>query len=249
MQLNGKVVVVTGAGYGLGRATSIGFCADGAMVVGIGRTESHLMETQRLCVPGQFHFVVGDVARADDVKKLFAEADRRHHRVDILVNNAALYPKRPFLEFSNEEWAYVIQSNVIGMAQCCREALPGMLARGFGRIVNLGSFAWKGPIPNSSAYSASKGAVGPLTKAIASEIDRSRFPDVLINELMPGVMKTSMSDSGEEPADAYIHVRRVCTLPANGPTGQSFVQSVLYLEYQGLGARLRNRLKRALGLK
>jgi NAD(P)-dependent dehydrogenase (short-subunit alcohol dehydrogenase family) len=193
------------------------------------------------------HFVVGDVARPDDVVQLFSEAVHRHGKVDILVNNAALYPKVAFLASSHEEWSRVICTNVIGVALCCREALPGMLERGFGRIINIGSFAWKGPIPNSSAYSASKGAVRALTKALASEIDRSRYPDVLINELVPGVFRTRMSDTGADPMSVYPHVCFIASLPRNGPTGQTFVQSTLLIEDYGLRARLKRFVARASG--
>jgi NAD(P)-dependent dehydrogenase (short-subunit alcohol dehydrogenase family) len=245
MDFSDKIVVVTGAGSGLGRGIAAGFCSDGARVMGIGRTRGDLEETARLCGIERMHFVAGDVARPDDVKRLFSEAIQRHGKVDILVNNAALYPKVAFLESSHEEWRRVISTNLIGMALCCREALPGMLERGFGRIINLGSFAWKAPIPNSSAYSASKGAVPPLTKALATEIDRVRYPDVLINELVPGVVRTRMSEIGQEPIDVYPHVRFVASLPRNGPTGRTFSESRLHIEDYGLRARLKRFVSKA----
>ncbi len=248
MDFSGKTVIVTGAGSGIGRAAAAGFCADGAQVIGIGRTRSDLEQTAALCRPGAMRFVVGDVSRPEDVERLFVEAKNLSGRVDVLVNNAALYPKQGFLDGSHEDWRRVIEVNVIGMALCCRMALPDMLANGFGRIVNLGSFAWRGPIPNSSAYSVSKGAVGPLTKALASEIDRSRFPDVLVNQLMPGIVRTRMSESGEDAEAIYPHIRFVAGLPKGGPSGQTFVQSTLYEEHVGRKTRLKRWVKKALGL-
>lgn len=233
-----RTIVVTGAGSGIGRAFAVGFCADGGTVVGISRSEARLQETARLCPGSRMHYVVGDIGREDDVRRLFAEAHRLHGKVDILINNAAQYPKRGFLQMSMEEWNDVIRTNVMGMAMCCHAALPGMLERGFGRIVNVGTFAWMGPIANSSAYSASKAAVRPLTKALAAEIDRNRHPDVLINELIPGEVQSGMSDAGEDPADIYPHARVVASLPRGGPTGQTFFQSAPYVENHGLRARL-----------
>ena len=96
---------------------------------------------------GRVHYVVGDVSVAADVERLFAEAEQRHGKVDILINNAAVYPKVLFLESDMDDWAKALEINVVGMARCCHHALPGMLERGYGRILNLGSFAWKGPIP------------------------------------------------------------------------------------------------------
>ena len=140
---------------------------------------------------GRMLCVAGDLANPADIQRLFDETMERCGRVDILVNNAALYPKQTFLESSIDEWARVIDVNVTGVARCCHHALPIMLKRGYGRIINVGTFAWKAPIPASSAYSASKGAIPALTKALASEIDRVKFPDVLVNEFVPGVYRTA----------------------------------------------------------
>jgi L-xylulose reductase len=237
MTFANKTVVITGAGSGVGRSLAIGFAADGADVVGIGRTQADLEGTAASC-SGRMHFVVGDVARAADVERLFQETVRHHGKVDILVNNAALYPKKSFLEMPHAEWVHAIETNVIGLAHCCRMALPGMLERGHGWIINMGSFAWRGPGPASSAYCASKGAVNVFTAALASEVDRRRHPDVLVNELVAGVFRTRMSDSGDDPAEAYPHARTVASLPSGGPHGQVFLRSQLYVEARGLRARL-----------
>ena len=249
MIFEGKVVVVTGAGSGIGRAIAVGFARDGARVVGIGRNESDLAQTAALCGPDRMHWAAGSVAVEGDVERLFSETMLRCGRVDVLVNNAAVYPKVDFLQSSFRDWAQVIETNVLGMAQCCRTALPGMLERGHGRIVNVGSFAWRRPIRGASAYSVSKGAVAVLTKAIAAEIDRERYPDVLVNTLVPGMFRTRMSDEGEDPDSAYAHARHVAALPSGGPTGATFSGSELWVENVGLGLRaeLRRFLARLLG--
>ncbi len=247
MRFAGKTVVITGAGSGVGRGLAVGFSRDGANVVAIGRTESDLARTAALCGERGLVWIVGDVAREADVERLFAAAIARHGRVDILVNNAALYPKQLFLESSHREWAYAIETNVTGLAYCCRLALPGMLERGHGRILNMGSFAWLHPIPASSAYAASKGAVRAFTKALAAEIDRQRYPDVLVNELLAGVYRTRMSETGDHPDDAYRHASFVASLPANGPHGEIFLRSELYFEETGLRARARRLASRILG--
>ncbi len=243
----GKVVVVTGAGSGIGRGLAAGFCRDGADVVGFGRTKADLDETAARHGLGRMTAVVGSVAKMEDVDRLFAEAVKRHGRVDILVNNAALYPKHAFLGASFDEWKETVEVNVIGLAYCCYKALPGMLERGYGRILNVGTFAWKGPIPRASAYSASKGAIPPLTKAIASEIDRTRHPDVLVNEFIPGIVKSRMSDSGDDPMNVYPHARHVASLPSGGPTGETFLRSELQSETPRLKTRLGRMVRRALG--
>jgi NAD(P)-dependent dehydrogenase (short-subunit alcohol dehydrogenase family) len=247
MSFDGKVVVVTGAGSGVGRGFAVGFARDGARVVGFSRSADDLAATCELCGGDAMLAVAGDVSVEADVDRLFEEVMRRHGRVDILVNNAALYPKAGFLESSHRDWAYVFQVNVLGMALCCRRALPGMLERGYGRIVNVGTFAWRGPMAGASAYSVSKACVPVLTRSLALEIDRARYPDVLVNELVPGVYRTRMSEQGEDPMDAYPHARFVASLPSGGPTGETFLRSELFVEYVGLRAKLR-RVLRKLGV-
>lgn len=242
-----KVVVITGAGSGIGRGIASGFCRDGARVVGFGRTRSALEETARQHGRGRMHVVVGDVSKDADVERLFEEVEERHGRVDILINNAAVYPKVGFLESSVNEWARVMEMNVVGVARCCHRALPGMLDRGYGRIINVGSLAWRAPIPASSAYSASKAALRALTMGIASEIDRERYPNVLVNELLPGVFKTAMSEEGEDPMTVYEHARTLASLPSGGPTGITFMKSEIYVSDPGLRARAKKVISRLVG--
>lgn len=246
MTFAGKTVVITGAGSGVGRGLVAGFCADGASVVGFGRTEASLVECAQKHGQGRMHPVVGDVAKQADVDRLFAEARQRYGHVDILINNAAIYPRTLFLDAPIDEWAHTLDVNVTGMARCCHAALPGMLQRGHGRILNLGSFAWKGPIPTASGYSVSKAAVHVLTKSIAAEIDRSRYPDVLVNEFLPGIVKTRMSDTGIEALDVYPHAKAVALLPAGGPTGETFLQSERFVEHSG-GTGLKRLVRGLLG--
>lgn len=238
MNLNGSCVVVTGAGRGIGRALAVGFAADGANVWSLGRTSSDLEETAALCAGGM-RFVVGDVSNPADVDRLFSEAERVHGRVDVLLNNAAIYPKGPFLTAPFEQWSQAMAINVVGLAYCCRRALPGMLERGFGRVINMGSFAWKGPEAHTSAYCASKAAVTVFTKALAATVDRKLYPNVLVNELLAGVYRTGMSDVGEDASASYPHARNVATLPSGGAHGEIFLHSEVFVEHSGLRARLR----------
>lgn len=239
MGFSNKTVLVTGAGTGLGRAIAVGFAQDGARVIGIGRHDVGLSETRRLCGADRMAFVVGDVASESDVAAAFALAKREFGPVDILVNNAAQYPKVPFLAAPFREWRAAVDTNVIGTALCCRLALPDMLEHGYGRIINVGTFAWLGPIANSSAYSASKAAIRPFTKSIALEIDRARYPDVLVNEFIPGEFRTGMSDRGEDPSAVYPHLKVVASLPRGGPSGETFFKSDMLREPVGRRQRVK----------
>lgn len=248
MHFNDKTILITGAGLGIGRALAAAFVKDGANVLGVGRTESDLLETARLCGTEKIHCMVGDVTRPTDVAEFFDEAERRHGKVDILINNAAVYPKSEFLASSMDDWALAMDINVIGMARCCHRALPGMLERGHGRIINLGSFAWKGPIRGASAYTTSKGAVYALSRSIACEIDSSEYPDVLVNEVIPPATHTRMTPrGGEDPSTVYPLIRDICLLPPHGSHGVTFTKGGIYDEYPGLRTRLTDKLKRFLG--
>lgn len=246
MNLSDKIVVITGSGSGIGKSLAIGFSQDGAYVVGFGRTEQNLVETSRLCISGRMDYLVGDITSEKDVERLFSQTLDRLGKIDILINNAAVYPKFNFLDMPHTEWAKVIETNLIGVALCCRKALPGMLDRGYGRIINIGSFAGKAPLPSSSAYSVSKAGMMALTKALAVEIDRNLYPDVLINELVPGAIKTSMSQVGEDPMEVYPHARFLANLPVGGPHGQIFIKSQLYQEDYGIRSRIKRFISKFL---
>jgi hypothetical protein len=86
-----------------------------------------------------------------------------------------------------------------------------------------------------------------LTKALAAEVDRQLYPDVLINELVPGMVKTGMSEVGEHPDTVYVHAKAMATLPAGGPSGKTFDQGMLHIEDYGMRARLRRFVGKVLG--
>jgi NAD(P)-dependent dehydrogenase (short-subunit alcohol dehydrogenase family) len=99
-------------------------------------------------------------------------------------------------------------------------------------------------MPTASAYTVSKAAVHALTRSIVVEIDRERYPDVLVNEFLPGIVRTAMSDTGIAAADVYPHAKFVASLPRGGPTGQIFLQSTLYVEDTRRFGRVRRVLRR-----
>jgi NADP-dependent 3-hydroxy acid dehydrogenase YdfG len=198
--LKDKVVVVTGAGSGLGRALSLAFCKEGAKVIGLGRSQQTLEETQALDEPKRFSFNVVDVANYSDLEASINSVLDLHGKIDFLFNNAAVYPKVNFLEEPASAFAEAININIIGMANCCKAVLPSMLNKNSGRIFNLGSWADLAPIADSAAYSCSKGAVRALTKAIAVDISH-KTSDVQVYEWIPGHLNTQMSDyTGIDPA-------------------------------------------------
>lgn len=196
------IVVVTGAGQGLGRALSCQLVARGYTVAGIALSTERLAETRAGCAaPERFHGIVCDIADSARLVETFAGI-RRIAPISILINNAAVYPRRDFLDEKPASFMRTMAVNLGGMAACCRHALDDMVARGSGRILNVSSFADLEPIPASSAYAVSKGAGRILTRALVADIC-DRFPGIVINDWLPGVLNTQMGiPGGLDPADA-----------------------------------------------
>lgn len=198
--LEQKVVVITGVAGGLGRALAERFVQQGCRVAGVGRNQQVLDELQAQLPGERYASFTADVSKFDQVQHVVREIAEKYGRIDILFNNAAVYPKINFLEESAEKWFDTIAINMGGIANFCKAVLPLMIEHKYGRIFNLGSFADVAPIEKSCAYSCSKGGVHALTKAIAKDIESLNL-DIEIHEWMPGHLKTQMSDfTGIEPA-------------------------------------------------
>jgi NAD(P)-dependent dehydrogenase (short-subunit alcohol dehydrogenase family) len=235
MAISGKVVIVTGAGSGIGRALAAGFVADGARVIGFERNADGLEETQRMC-GDKLVAVAGDVTSEADVERLVATALERYGRIDVLINNAGIAHIGRLLARPFADWAAVVEVNLIGLARCTYHVLPHMLERGHGRIVNVTSRGAESGRPEYSAYSASKAGVNLFTKTLAREMLSQGQRDVLVNALIPGVTTTPLGEGrpehiGQEPAAVYPHARFVADLPESGPTGRIFLYSEDHAAY------------------
>ena len=160
--LDGKVALVTGASRGIGRACAEAFAGEGARVATLSRSQTDL--------PGMLA-IRGDVGRPEDVERAFSEVERRLGPVDVLLNNAALLgPPQPLMEVDPAAWIETYRINIFGAMLCARRALPGMMARHRGKIVNVSSGAALVPIAGYSAYSSSKAALLHLSVCLAEEV-------------------------------------------------------------------------------
>lgn len=200
--LENKIVLITGAGDGLGRSLSIAFAAEGAKVICLGRNLERLEETCSMSSSGQCTPVVADVSDFDEIEKELSDIVDEIGSIEIVFNNAAIYPRVNFLEESAKEWSEAVAINLGGVANVSKLVLPAMLKSNYGRIYNLGSWADLTPIANSAAYSCTKGGLHALTKAIAVDIahlDRN----VEVHEWIPGHLNTKMSEfTGMDPTIA-----------------------------------------------
>jgi NAD(P)-dependent dehydrogenase (short-subunit alcohol dehydrogenase family) len=210
MRLQNKVVVVTGAGSGIGRATATRLAEEGARVVVVDRNEDGGEATAQQVrqAKGEAHVVIADVSRAADAERIVAEAVRVYGRLDALVNNAAVMIAKAVPELSEQEWDEVLGINLKGVFLCSREAIRRFRLQGSGgAIVNMASvnsFYAEGGI---AAYCAAKGGVQQLTRAMA--IDHGA-EGIRVNCICPGWIDTPMNkayfaDPGARTLAAKLH--------------------------------------------
>ncbi len=188
-QLNGKVAVVTGASKGIGAAVAKGLAQAGAAVVvnystdkqGAERTVAEIRNGG-----GKAVAIRGDVAKAADVKRLFEETKRAFGSVDVLVNNAGVFSFGSFEAITEDAFYRHFNINVLGTILATQEALKYFPASG-GSVINLSSIASENPVPNSSLYAATKGAIDTLTMALSKELGPR---NIRVNTVAPGLIDT-----------------------------------------------------------
>ena len=234
--------MVTGAGSGLGRALSIGLTRRGATVIGLGSRDSTLAETESLAGINRFSRFMVDVSDAAGVSNVVQQIVGKFGRIDVLINNAAIYPKVGFLDQDADSWMRTIAVNLGGVANCCRAVIPLMIRQGSGRIINVGSYADLAPIPNSSAYAASKGGLHALTKAIGADLGGA-YPDILCIEWIPGPMKTRMSDfTGTDPVACVDWALKIINLPPGRARSIIFEKDQEQVPGKSLASRVKRKL-------
>jgi NAD(P)-dependent dehydrogenase (short-subunit alcohol dehydrogenase family) len=181
IDLDGKLAVVTGGAQGIGRAVAERFIASGAQVVLWDRDQALVEATAK---------AIGATGVAIDVTDAaaVAAAVEAQGRIDILINNAGIAgPSVKTWDYPIDTWRQVIELDLNAVYYCCRAVVPGMIARNYGRIVNVSSIAGKEGNPNASAYSAAKSGVIALTKSLGKELAGH---DIAVNCITPATAKT-----------------------------------------------------------
>lgn len=193
LELTGKTAVVIGGTSGIGRAIAHGLAEAGADVIPTSRraeqVETVAVEIEAL---GQKSLrVVSDVSDRASLENVLQEAIAAFGKVDILVNSAGRTKRAPTLDFSEEDWNDILETNLTGTLRTCQVFGRHMLERGYGRIINIASLSTFVSLYEVAAYSASKAAVASLTKSLAVEWS-SR--GVCVNAIAPGVFRTALNE-------------------------------------------------------
>jgi NAD(P)-dependent dehydrogenase (short-subunit alcohol dehydrogenase family) len=237
----GQTVVITGAGAGIGRALAIGFVGRGAHVVGVGRSSQGLEEMRQLCRgPGTLATHLADVTDAAELELLFSTVVSERGGIDLLINNAAVYPRERLREMSVQTWAEGVATNLSGVAYGCRAAIRTFPPDRAAVILNVGSFAHLGPEPASTLYCATKAAVGAFTRALAVELAAANSR-LIVNEWIPGRYRTRMGIStGDDPALAFERCLTTWQASTQGPGGRTFAGDSEVLRPRSLRSRIKS---------
>jgi NAD(P)-dependent dehydrogenase (short-subunit alcohol dehydrogenase family) len=194
-RVEGRVAIVTGGASGIGRHYSLALAGEGArvMIADVVEGEALAKEIEAKQGKGTAASMTFDVSKEEDCKRLAAETHKHFGKIDILVNNAALYSKLPptaYTEIDVDLWDRVMAVNVRGTFLMVKHVGPYMAEKNYGKIINLGSGTMYGGIPKMLHYVTSKGAIMVMTRALSRELGDK---GIRVNTLMPGY---TLSDTG-----------------------------------------------------
>ncbi|HXW16380.1 MAG TPA: SDR family NAD(P)-dependent oxidoreductase [Terriglobia bacterium] len=188
-KLEGKIVLITGAGRGIGLAIARALDNEGARVILVGLHPGPLARAARQ-IPGTVLSLPVDVTKPGEVKRLFAAVKRQVRRLDVLINNAGVFTFKPFAKTTLEDWRLNIETNLTSIFLTTQAALP-LLKRSRGDVLNILSVSSRVAFANCSAYSAAKfGALG-LTSVLRREL---RAEGIRVMAMLPGMTETRMKD-------------------------------------------------------
>lgn len=193
-QANNKTVLITGSSRGIGRSIATAFAAAGHPVIITARHSEQLLMELKCDIETRFHVpcmtFIGDLGQFETVQKLFEEIHKHYEGVDILINNAGISHIGLLSDMSEEQWQTLLASNLSSCFYCSKLAIPYMVSKKCGCILNISSVWGIAGASCEAAYSASKGAVNALTKALGKELAPS---NITVNAIACGVIDTEMN--------------------------------------------------------
>lgn len=192
-RLDGKIAIVTGAGAGIGLAIARVFAGEGAHVV-IADVDGAAGEAAASAISsagGKAWSMPVDVSRGQDVTALFRRIETQHGRADVVVNNAGINVRADFRHLTDAEWVRIRDVNLDGVVRIARDGFALLKASGSGSLVNIASIMGHRGLRQLAAYSATKGAVAALTRALAVEYAPFK---IRVNTVSPGFVETALTE-------------------------------------------------------
>lgn len=217
--LSGKFAVVTGGTKGIGKAIAEALAYAGASVAICGRSQAEITATVAEMNPRIRGIAIGkvvDLRNSDEVAGFFEFVDSEFGGIDILVNNAGVGIFRKVRDLTISDWRTTLETNLSAVFYCCHEALPRMINRGGGSIINISSLAGKNPFAGGAAYNASKFALNGFSEALMLD---HRNDNIRVTYVMPGSVDTGFSPRSERapwkiaPEDVAQVVMDVLAMP------------------------------------
>ena len=226
MELKDAVVIITGGGTGIGRATALRFAEKGASVVVCGRRRGPLTETVELIKQrgGEALAISADVRIWTEITAMVDSVLERFGKIDCLVNNAGVVMIKPVAETTEKEWSTIMDINLKGVFLCSKAVLPKMLKKGSGLIINVSSTFGRKGVPNLSAYCASKSGIITLTQSLAKELNAK---GIQVFAVCPGATDTDMNRVlvGEAVSRQYMPPEKVAEKVVNLTAGEINLRS------------------------
>lgn len=226
MRLKNKVAIVTGAGSGNGAAIAKGYLDEGAKVVyaDINQESAEKEAINSGHAKNRFLAVETDVANQASVENLIAKTLSTFSQLDIMVANAGITKKVPFLDSSIEDYNKIMDVNSKGVYLCSLEAAKVMVKQGNGNIIHMSSITSEIAEPNAVAYGASKGAVGSMTRHMALELGNK---GIRVNAIAPGTIKTGLTNARLEDDSVLKQEAQLTMLKRIGEPGDLVGAAVL----------------------
>lgn len=187
LQLDGKLIFISGSTKGIGRAIAEALLPEGARVIINGRSGTAEV-AEKLAALGEVIAIDGDLANAEDCARICSEIES-HGQLDVLVNNMGIFNPQPFAEISDEEWRRFLDINVLSTVRLCRHFFPKMLGQDFGRIINIASEAGMRGLESMVHYSVTKGAQIVMGRGLAN-LTKGSGNNVTVNSVLPGPTRT-----------------------------------------------------------
>ena len=194
LNLNNKVVIISGGAKGIGKETAKAFVEEGAIVVAYGRDEAALCEFERELDEAGYdkHFsIAGDVRDRKSIEKVFSTVYEKYGHIDILINNAGIARDKPLLTTTADDWNDIVETNLHGIWNSIQLVAPYMMKQSLGVIINISSYASKIPHAGGGVYAATKAGVSSLTKTMAAELAPY---NIRVVGIIPGMIATKISE-------------------------------------------------------